>query len=129
MRLRPYTDLLARCGGGLSLAEAATALDVSCQAMHEQIHAGQVLSVMLGDQMVVPKLQIHARQGGRNEILPGINRIVRLFRDSQAGPWAALPFLIEPDPNLSTTPIAALRDGKVDAVAHAVSAYLRTDEE
>jgi len=124
----PYAALLAAAGGGFSLAEAAQVLAISCEAMHALISVGRALGLMHDDRIVVPRLQFRAR-GGRSEIVPGSDRVVRLFDDTQAGPWAALQFLIEPDPNLGATPIAALRDDRVEAVAHAARALLRTDEE
>jgi len=123
-----YAALLAAAGGGLSLAEAAEALTISRQAMHALIRTGRALGLMHGDRIVVPRLQFCSR-GGRSEILPGIDRIVRLFEETKAGPWSAVQFLIDPDPNLGTTPIAALRDGQVEAVEHAARALLRIDED
>jgi len=123
-----YAALLEAAGGGLSLAEAAEALAISRQAMHALISTGRALGLMHGDRIVVPKLQFRSR-GGRSEILPGIDRIVRLFEETKAGPWSAVQFLTEPDPNLGTTPIAALRDGRVEAVEHAARALLRIDED
>jgi len=123
-----YATLLEAAGGGFSLAEAAEALAISRQAMHEQISTGWVLGMVHDDQIVVPRLQFRPGDG-RSEILLGIGRVVRLFEETKAGPWAALQFLIEPDPNIGTAPIAALRDGRVEAVAHAARAFLRIDED
>jgi len=124
----PYAALLKDAGGGVSLAEAAQALGISCAAMHALISTGRALGLMHGDRIVVPRLQFRCRDG-RSEILPGIEQVVHLFQETQAGPWAALQFLLEPDPNLGTAPIAALRDGRVAAVVHAARAYLRVDED
>jgi len=124
----PCAALLAAAGGGLALAEAAQALAISPKAMHAQIRAGRALGLMHGDRIVVPKLQFRSRHG-RSEVLPGIDQVVRLFHETQAGPWAAVQFLLEPDPNLGAAPIAALRDGQVAAVVHAARAYLRVDED
>lgn len=100
--------LLEKGGGGFSLAEAAMALNISPQAMHAQIDAGRALGVIQGDQIVVPRLQLRSRRG-QSEVIPGIDRVVRIFRGTWAGAWATLQFLIEPDPNLGTTPIVAPR--------------------
>jgi len=123
-----YAALLAAAGGGFSLAEAAEALAISRQAMHALISSGRALGMMHGDRIVVPRLQFRSH-GGRSEILPGIDRIARLFEETKAGPWAALQFLTEPDPNLGTLPIAALRAGQIAAVEHAARALLRIDED
>lgn len=123
-----YAALLAAAGGALSLAEAAEALAISRPAMHALISSGRVLGMMHGDQIVVPRLQFRSR-GGQCEIVPGIERVVRLFDETTAGPWAALPFLLDPDPNLGAAPVAALRAGQVEAVEHATRAFLRTDED
>ena len=46
------------------------------------------------------------------------------FLESGEGHWAAMQFLIEPDPNLETTPMDALKGGRVEAVMAAAQAYL-----
>ena len=126
MTVAAYAALLDTAGGGFSLAAAAEALAISRQAMHTLISTGRALGLMHGDRIVVPRLQVRSRRD-RSEILPGIDRIVRLFEETKVGPWSALQLLTDPDPNLGTPPIAALRDGRVAAVEHAARAFLGTE--
>lgn len=119
--------LLERAGGSLSLTQATKLLGVSRQALHKRIAAGTALGMMVGNEIAVPKLQF-SEQGGRQEILPGVGTVTRLFKDSAAGPWMALQFLVEPDPNLGKSPIEALRAGDESLVEHAARAYLQLDE-
>jgi hypothetical protein len=120
--------LLERAGGALSLTQATKLLGVSRQALHKRIAAGTALGMMIGSEIAVPKLQF-SETGGRQEILPGIGPVTKLFKDTQAGPWMALQFLVDPDPNLGKSPIEALRAGEDRVVEQAARAYLHRDEE
>jgi hypothetical protein len=120
--------LLARAGGALSLTEAAKHLGVSRQALHKRISSGSALGMMLNGEIVVPKLQL-ADDVGKTSILRGIDQVTKLFKRAEAGGWAALQFLIEPDPNLRQSPINALKVGAVTEAVQAARAYLRLDEE
>jgi hypothetical protein len=120
--------LLERAGGSLSLTQATKLLGVSRQALHKRIAAGTALGMMIGNEISVPKLQF-SEKGGRQEILPGVGSVTKLFKDSEAGPWMALQFLVDPDPNLGKSPIDALRAGDERLVGQAARAYLHLDEE
>jgi hypothetical protein len=120
--------LLERAGGSLSLTQATKLLGVSRQALHKRIAAGTALGMMIGNEIAVPKLQF-SEKGGRQEILPGVGSVTKLFKDSEAGPWMALRFLVDPDPNLGKSPIDALRAGDERLVEQAARAYLHLDEE
>jgi hypothetical protein len=120
--------LLERAGGSLSLTQATKLLGVSRQALHKRIAAGTALGMMIGNEIAVPKLQF-SEKGGRQEILAGIGTVMKLFKDSEAGPWMALQFLLDPDPNLGKSPIDALRAGDERLVVQAARAYLHLDEE
>jgi hypothetical protein len=120
--------LLERAGGALSLTQAAKLLGVSRQALHKRIAAGTALGMMMGSEIAVPKLQF-SEKGGRHEILPGIGSVAKLFKDTKAGPWLALQFLVDPDPNLGKPPIEALRASEEPLVEQAARAYLHLDEE
>lgn len=124
---REVRDILfRRAGGAHSLAEAAVNMGISQGDLHRQMMAGDVLAMTLGDAIVVPKVQFDDRMA----VLAGIGEVTRAFRGASAGSWSTLQFLTDRDPNLSgTTPIAALRDGHVDAVVAAARAYLRADED
>ena len=121
-------ELLERAGGALSLTQATKLLGVSRQALHKRIAAGTALGMMIGNEIAVPKLQF-SEMGGRHEIVPGVGCVTKLFKDSEAGPWMALQFLVDPDPNLGKSPIEALRAGDERLVEQAARAYLHLDEE
>lgn len=125
---RSSEALLERAGGSLSLTQAANLLGVSRQALHKRIAAGTALGMMVGNEIAVPKLQL-SEKGGRHEILPGLGSVTKLFKEAEAGPWMALQFLVDPDPNLGKSPIEALRAGDERLVEQAARAYLRLDEE
>lgn len=125
---RASEALLERAGGSLSLTQAAKLLGVSRQALHKRIAAGTALGMMVGNEIAVPKLQF-SEKGGGHEILPGLGTVTKLFKDSEAGPWMALQFLAELDPNLGKSPIEALRAGDERLVEQAARAYLHLDEE
>jgi hypothetical protein len=120
--------LVDRAGGTLSLTEATELLGVSRQALHKRIVAGTALGMMVENEIAVPRLQIVDRDG-RYAILAGIGAITKLFKQADAGPWMALQFLVDPDPNLGRTPIEVLRDGDERAVVRAARAHLHLDEE
>jgi len=120
--------LLERAGGTLSLTQATKLLGVSRQALHKRIAAGTALGMMIGNEIAVPKLQFSGK-GGRHEIVPGVGTVTKLFKDNEAGPWMALQFLVDPDPNLGKSPIEALRAGDERLVEQAARAYLHLDEE
>jgi hypothetical protein len=120
--------LLKRAGGAFSLTEAAAALHITRQALHKRISSGSALGMMVDNEIVVPKLQIAIRHGAAT-ILPGIDAVTKLFRQTDAGPWMALQFLVDPDPNLSEAPIEALRTRDVQLVVEAARAHLHLDEE
>lgn len=120
--------LLERAGGALSLTQATKLLGVSRQALHKRIAAGTALGMMIGNEIAVPKLQFFAK-GGRHQILPGVGSVTKLFKDTGAGPWMALQFLVDHDPNLGKSPIDALRVGDERSVEQAARAYLHLGEE
>ncbi|MBL6082208.1 hypothetical protein JMJ56_29980 [Belnapia sp. T18] len=122
--------LVCKAGGAFTLVEAAEALQISERAMQQRLLAGMVLGVILTCETLLPKLQFTEADGtGRLIALHGIDRVVESFHTAKAGSWSALQFLLEPDPNLATAPIEALRTGQVAAVKHAARAFLRLDEE
>lgn len=119
--------ILAKAGATWSLSDAADALGISRQALHKRVIKGTVLGVMRGRSLAIPCCQFE-QFGVKSKTVTGLGRIIALFRQAQAGDWSALQFLVEPDPNLVGTPIAALRAGKAKAVESAARAYLSLDE-
>ena len=120
--------LLKRAGGAFSLTEAAAELHITRQALHKRISNARVLGMMVGNEIIVPKLQI-VGEAGAARVLAGIDAVTKLFRETQAGPWTALQFLVGRDPNLGDVPINALRARDVVPVIEAARAHLRLDEE
>lgn len=126
--LQEQASLLERAYGGLSVAEAGELLNMTRQAFHKKINAGNALGLMLGKKSVVPRLQFE-QVSDEYRILPGIAEIVKLFEEGQAGGWSALQFLLEVDPNLVESPIDALRAHRpVEDVIHAAQSYLGLNE-
>jgi hypothetical protein len=119
--------LLREAGGALSLTEAAQALGVTRQALHKRIHAGSALGMMVDGTIVVPSVQF-VQAGAKRTIVAGLDGVVKPFLASGAGPWAALQFLIEPDPNLGCPPVEALRADRSEDVTRAAQARLHLDE-
>ena len=122
--------LLEQAGGALSLKEAAGRLGISKQGLHKRIYTGTALGMKKGDEdeILVPSIQLVKDRNG-TKVLDGVGTVAKLFKETAAGPWSALQFLIEKDPNLGRTPIEALKDGQVKQVEHAARAYLHADEE
>ena len=116
-------QLLEAAGGAYSLSEAAELLGMSRQGFHKKIGNGSALGMMVGNEIRVPKLQIE-RSGKGARLVPGIDRVTKLFKETEAGSWAALQFLMETDPNLGKTPVAALEEGLTEPVEQAAQAYL-----
>jgi hypothetical protein len=87
-----------------------------------------VLGMMVSNEIVVPAFRI-LRQPVAAKVLAGIDAVTKLFRQAEAGPWMALQFLVDPNPNLGQAPIDALRAGDVAPVIEAARAHLRLDEE
>jgi hypothetical protein len=121
------TVLLEKAGGTLGLTKASERLGISRQALHKKVYAGNALGMMHDDRIVLPKLQF-VTVAGKTKILPGIDRVAKTFNESNAGPFSALQFLIEIDPNLEARPIDVLENGDADAVHQAARAYLSMDE-
>lgn len=120
-------QLLKASGGAYSLTEAAGKLDISRQALHKRLSKGTALGMMLKGEIAVPKLQFTPNNPAK--IIAGVDRVTSLFKAAHAGAWATLQFLTEHDPNLNTSPIAALRSGRVAEVEQAAKAYLNLDED
>lgn len=123
-------ELLKRAGGSYTLTEATEQLGTSRQALHKRVYLGTALGMMVNGKIQLPKLQFdHPKPGkGNAKILNGIGKVIKPFLNSKAGPWAALEFLLDVDPNLARKPIDALRDGQTEAVVHAAQSHLGMDE-
>ena len=119
--------LLDRAGGALSLTDAAGLLGITRQALHKRIVASTALGMMIESEIAVPKLQIVKREG-EHRILAGVGSVAKLFKKTGGGPWMALQFLVDPDPNLGLAPIEALLAGDERVVVQAARALLRMDE-
>ena len=104
-------QLLTAEGGTISGAEAARLLGISRQAVDKRRRAGRLIGLSLGRRgFAYPVWQF---QDG--EVLPGLDRVLRQL-DNDA-PWVWVLFLLNPHERLAgATPLAALRQGRVDEV-------------
>jgi hypothetical protein len=124
-----HDALLEQAGGAYSLTEAAKMLRISRQAMHKRIAGGTALGMMgEGNEIIVPRLQFTVGDD-KPKVLFGIDAVTKQFNEAAAGPWMALQYLIDSDPNLGRSPIEALQAGEREAVVQAARAYLHLDEE
>jgi len=119
--------LLDKAGGKFSLEEAAQHLSMSRKELNDKIRTDDVLGMMHGGALIIPKIQT-VFNDGKLKLLPGISDLLAIFSAAKAGQWMALQFLVEPDPNLARTPVEALKTGDVAAVLHAARARLGLDE-
>lgn len=120
--------LIEQAGGVMPLTEAAKALGVTRQALHKRVYGNGALGMMLGGRIAVPRVQL-ADKDGKTVVLEGIDKVARAFAEAEAGAWAALQFLVEPNPNLNgARPVDALREGRIKEVEQAARAYLGLDE-
>jgi hypothetical protein len=117
-------DVLTQAGGAYSLTEAAAELGTSRQAVHKRVYLGTALGMMVDGKIQLPKLQFVSPKSGNARILNDFGKVIKPFLDSKAGPWAALEFLIDEDPNLGGKPIDALKDGQIETVVHAARSHL-----
>jgi hypothetical protein len=99
---------------------------MSRQAVHKRIKAGTILGLMDGAELVLPRGQFVQIGSGFRPAL-GLGDILVHF--AVAGPWSALQFLVEADPNLGDVPLRVLTEGRIDAVVDAAKAYLGIDED
>jgi hypothetical protein len=117
-------ELLKRAGGALSLTEAAKRLNLSRQRVHKRIQDGTVLGMCAPDgTILVPAFQLEA-DGDGAKVIAGLEQAARPFAETGEGGWAALQWLLDEDPNLGTTPLSAIRAGRLDDVAQAARAYV-----
>ena len=120
--------LLAQAGETLSLTAASARLGVSRQNLHKRIQRGSALGVLRNGEILVPTCQF-VEADGKLAIVKGLRQVTESFLASGEGHWAAMQFLIDPDPNLGTTPMDALKGGRLEAVIAAAQAYLGVGEE
>ncbi len=116
-----FGELLNQAGGAYSLTEASEVLEISRQGVYKRLKSLSMIGMMLGNELVIPKVQF-LNANGKATIIPGLKGVLQLFET--AGIWSALQFLMEIDPNLGYPPIDALRAGEASKVEHAAKAYL-----
>lgn len=98
-------DLIKQAGGALSVAETATALGITSQAVRKRITAGQLIAMKHQGGYKIPAIQI---ADGR--LLPGLPDVLGAL--SIDSPWMRLDWLMSDEPRLENrTPLAALRAG------------------
>lgn len=102
--------LVEMAGGVISADEAGRMLGITRQAIDKRRRNQALLAFREAGDWRYPACQFD-----QGEVIAGIADIVRSFSD--AGPWAALDFLLAPDSALGgKTPLESLRRGKRDNV-------------
>ena len=113
---RMLREDLKRAGGAFDLGEVRELLgSISRQAVDSRAREGALLAVPgPGNSRRYPTMQFNAD----GSVVKGLRQVRAAL--PTADPWAALNFLINPDTRLGgQTPIALLREGKVEAVVEA----------
>jgi len=119
--------VLEQAGELLSLTQAAKRLEMTRQALHQRIQKGSALGVMRDNEIVVPAVQFITEENGAVKVIPQLQAVIAPFLEQKAGALSALQFLLDEDPTLGMSPIAALRTGEVEAARLAAEAYLGID--
>ncbi|HEU0015902.1 MAG TPA: hypothetical protein VFQ45_19645 [Longimicrobium sp.] len=116
---RGKTELLARAGGALRLAQAARRLGVTAQAVHARRKRGTLLAVPHSNgEFLYPACQFTPDGGA----LPGLAAVLQAF--AVRSPWTQLSVLLAPHGALGgRTPLEALAQGQAEQVVAAVRTY------
>ncbi len=106
-------DLLARCGGTLTAAEAGALLGISRQAVDKRRRLGGLIALRQGGSWHYPRCQFDEARG---EPVAGLARLLAALPDRSA--WTLLDFLLAPDQALgAASPLDMLRKaGWTDAL-------------
>lgn len=104
-------------GGALSAQQLADHLGITPQGLGRKRERNQVFWLDVGDGYVYPAFQV-----GSSGLLPGIRDVLDAFTVDD--PWMRVNFMLTGDVRLGNKrPIDLLRDGKIDDVVTAASAY------
>jgi hypothetical protein len=117
--IKAMRKLLDAEGGSLGAGEVADLCGITPQAVNKRREAGTLLALRLGRrEYSYPGWQFD--QKGRP--LSGLTDVLRSVHTDD--PWMALSFFLTPDTRLGgKTPLAALREGKLEAVKAAASQF------
>jgi hypothetical protein len=112
-------DLLHKEGGPLKVGQVARLCGISEQAVNKRRENGSLFAVNLGRrEYYYPSWQFD--RSGRP--LAGLRDVLNAFKVDDA--WMRLNFFLTRDPRLDgETPLAALREGRVEAVCKAASMF------
>ena len=110
-------DLLKAEGGALSGPQLAGHLGVTPQGLGKKRERNQVFWLEIGDGFVFPAFQV-----GKTGLLPGIREVLAVFQVDD--PWMRVHFMLTGDRRLGgRRPIDLLREGKIEEVVQAATAY------
>jgi hypothetical protein len=110
-------EMLKAEGGALSAQQLAAHLGITPQGLGRKRDRDHVFWLDIGEGYVYPAFQI-----GKNGLLPGIREVLSAFEIDD--PWMRVQFMLTGDRRLGGhRPIDALREGKVEEVVRAASAY------
>jgi hypothetical protein len=125
MTLDEWDDvLIARGGGAWHLTEAVERLGTTREALHRQILDDEVLGMVRGPLLLVPRCQFEEADG-KLVPLPGLREVLTVFRGAEPLGWPALQYFVTPSPNLrGRRPLDVLAEGRVADVVHAARAHL-----
>ncbi|MEO9337072.1 hypothetical protein ABFT80_06510 [Mesorhizobium sp. SB112] len=110
-------DMLKAEGGALSAQQLAEHLGITPQGLGRKRERNHVFWLDVGDGYVYPAFQI-----GKNGLLRGIREVLDAFQIDE--PWMRVNFMLTGDLRLGgRRPIDLLREGKIDEVIEAATAY------
>ena len=116
--LEARQQLLDAEGGAWTVDQVASHLGLSRQAVDKRRKAGKLLALTVGRRGYLYPLWQFARRG----VLPGWEIILREL--AAHDPWAQVIFMLSPSDRLGDQrPLDALRDGRIDEVKAAASAF------
>lgn len=111
-------EILRREGGTLSVAQVASHLGMSRQAVDKRRRAEKLIGLSIGRRGYL----YPAWQFGQGGVIPGLETVLASL--SVHDPWMRAAFFLSGDPRLEgTTPLDELRRGNVDAVRRAAAGY------
>jgi hypothetical protein len=110
-------DMLKAEGGALSGPQLAAHLGVTPQGLGRKRERNQVFWLEVGDGFVFPAFQI-----GETGLLPGVREVLAAFQIDD--PWMRVHFMLSGERRLGgRRPIEVLREGQIEPVVQAASAY------
>jgi len=116
--LRVRKRVLEAEGGTLSAEDAASHLGIKRQAVDKRRKAGRLIGLGMGRRGYVYPAWQFSREG----TLPGLEEVLGELR--KRDPWMQVIFMLTPSRRLDgTTPLQAVRKGRVEGVQRAARAF------